>query len=520
MSLLSDQIRFFFEEVHKNIQEEEKKDEQEKDPVDELPDVDEKEEEKSSEEEPQEETPPEKEEEEESLLDEKIESDDEKDDEDDGIPESRPKQIDREEKDKNGVRRKKLYIAFIEWAKAYNPKNTFGSTFDKDVFNVTYPFVPHDMRYFYRLANPILCVLAGKLTFFQLSELRKINRDNKKLSEMMIFAATDKDLRVFSNKDGRVYIGTQKEDGSIKLGRALGNTFDTYLQQMIKKGDILNGPIEESAYSEDGFMADVKNVDDDDREHGYAVNGEELVPVYCIGKSYSDSELRNDGTQKDADELGSVGFMKTMYKLGRGDNYSHALISFNLELTDMYSFEGHGIVLDSIMNRDSWLGTKSIYIAVVFVKKAERDRMKRYVNWLLDHSEETEYAYGNFVKALLFKQVPKQDKRFFCSSFMACLLAMSDPKNLSRDYSRTRPQDVCILPRSFFLADVVDRNDLVKQLPELKKKVDAIFKEHEEDIREYNNELPRLKLKEAMDELKTSDKILGWVINKALKNTH
>ena len=29
-------------------------------------------------------------------------------------PESRPKQVDRLESDKNGVRRKKLYIAFIE----------------------------------------------------------------------------------------------------------------------------------------------------------------------------------------------------------------------------------------------------------------------------------------------------------------------------------------------------------------------------------------------------------------------
>ena len=156
-----------------------------------------------------------------------------------------PKQTDRAESDKNGVRRKKLYIAFIEWCKAYNNKNTFGSIFDKDAFKITYPFVPDEMRYFYRLANPILCVLSGNLTFFQVSELRKLNQSNHRMNEMLIFAATPNDMRVFNIKDKKVYRGTE-ENGQIKLNEVLGNTFDTYIQKMIDQGDILNGPIEES----------------------------------------------------------------------------------------------------------------------------------------------------------------------------------------------------------------------------------------------------------------------------------
>ena len=159
--------------------------------------------------------------------------------------ESLPKQTDRAESDKNGVRRKKLYIAFIEWCKAYNNKNTFGSIFDKDAFKITYPFVPDEMRYFYRLANPILCVLSGNLTFFQVSELRKLNQSNHRMNEMLIFAATPNDMRVFNIKDKKVYRGTE-ENGQIKLNEVLGNTFDTYIQKMIDQGDILNGPIEES----------------------------------------------------------------------------------------------------------------------------------------------------------------------------------------------------------------------------------------------------------------------------------
>lgn len=159
--------------------------------------------------------------------------------------ESMPKKTDRAESSKNGVRRKKLYIAFIEWCKEYNNKNTFGSIFDKDAFKISYPFVPDEMRYFYRLANPMLCVLGGDLTFFPASELRKLNSKNSHLNEMMIFAATPNDTRVFNVKDKKVYRGTE-ENGMIKLNEVLGETFDGYIQKMINKGDILNGPIEES----------------------------------------------------------------------------------------------------------------------------------------------------------------------------------------------------------------------------------------------------------------------------------
>lgn len=168
----------------------------------------------------------------------------------DSKKQSMPKQTDAAEADKNGVRRKKLYIAFIEWCKEYNSKNTFGSIFDKDAFKISYPFVPNEMRYFYRLANPMLCVLSGDLTFFPVAELRKLNSKNSKLTDMMIFAATPNDMRVFNNKDKKVYRGTD-ENGALTLHEILGDTFDTYIQKMINQGDILNAPIEESVIYDD-----------------------------------------------------------------------------------------------------------------------------------------------------------------------------------------------------------------------------------------------------------------------------
>lgn len=161
-------------------------------------------------------------------------------DEENTQEESIPKQTDKKESDKNGVNRKKLYIAFIEWSKTFSDKNAFGSMFDKDAFHVTYPFVPEAMRYFYRIANPLMCILSGNLTFFQLSELRKINAKNSQLANMMIFAATENDMRVFNVKDGAVYMATE-ENGAIKLGAKLADSFDLYIQTMINRGDILNG---------------------------------------------------------------------------------------------------------------------------------------------------------------------------------------------------------------------------------------------------------------------------------------
>lgn len=158
---------------------------------------------------------------------------------DDQTDASMPKKTDADELNKNGVNRKKLYIAFIEWCKEYNNKNVFGSIFDKDAFKVTYPFVPEEMRYFYRLANPILCVLADELTFFQVSELKKLNTGNPKMNELLIFAATPNDLRVFNTSDKKVYRGTE-ENGDLKLNEVLANSFDLYIQNMINKGDILN----------------------------------------------------------------------------------------------------------------------------------------------------------------------------------------------------------------------------------------------------------------------------------------
>lgn len=141
--------------------------------------------------------------------------------------------------EKNGNNRKELYNTFIEWCKEFNDKNIFGNIFDKDAFTNTYPFIPNELRYFYRLANPLLCVLDGDLTFFQASEIKEINEDNTDIDKFIIFAATPNDFRIFNIEDKKVYKGIE-EDNKIVLKDVLADSFDLYIQNMINKGDFLN----------------------------------------------------------------------------------------------------------------------------------------------------------------------------------------------------------------------------------------------------------------------------------------
>lgn len=239
---------------------------------------------------------------------------------------------------------------------------------------------------------------------------------------------------------------------------------------------------------------------------------EEMVPIFGIIKSYSHSDTRSDGTKKTDDELSSIKFDKIIHTLTRGDNYSHALVSFDISLKEMYSYEDEGFVVDNIMEKESWLSTKSIYICVMFIKKSDRDKMKSFVEELKEHPEKTKYAMGNLIKAYIATPT-KADKRFVCSSFTGYIMQCINPKNLHRDFSRLRPDDITLLPRAFYVANVKDRLEFINKFDEIKERVKSIYSEYKNDIDDYNNHLPKIMLVDKMQKLKTIDKILDWIVN-------
>ena len=238
---------------------------------------------------------------------------------------------------------------------------------------------------------------------------------------------------------------------------------------------------------------------------------EEYVPVFGIAKAYTDSKKLNDGRDKSEADIDSIRFSKTLRKVTRGDQFSHALVAFDADLTDMYSFEDEGIVHDSINNGDAWLSTKSIYMCVMFLPKSDVKKMKAYCK-KLDESGKTEYAMNNILSAYIGKP-SKEDNRFVCSSFTGFILNMCNKKNIHRDYTRLRPEDVTILPRAFYVATFRDRNDFIKRKDEIKSKVDDIFKAHKDEIDEYNNQLPKIMLQDTMRKEGRIDKIFDYIIS-------
>lgn len=186
--------------------------------------------------------------------------------------------------DKNGVKRKNLYIAFIEYCKKLNPKNTFSSLFDKDIFKERYSFIPHEMRYFYRLANPMSCIIPviqfesvsffedtgiqqaldqikknnksedsedvdndlteendveetieddsvenEMMIFFSINDLPKINEKNN-TDEYVIFAGSPKEYYVFRNKDKKIY-----KSNDDKITEPIADSFDLFIQKIVGK---------------------------------------------------------------------------------------------------------------------------------------------------------------------------------------------------------------------------------------------------------------------------------------------
>lgn len=260
-----------------------------------------------------------------------------------------------------------------------------------------------------------------------------------------------------------------------------------------------------------------KDGDADNKQHTQAKDqssSHEFVPVYGLCKCYSKSQFRNDGvTPKSQTELNSVKFHKILKKLTRGDNYSHALVSFDLSLEHCYSYGDEGFEVDSIIANDTFLGTESVYICVMFVSKEDKSRMKKFVQYLLNHRDETRYASANLLKAYVATPY-KVDKRFVCSSFTGYIMGMANPKNLHRDYSRMRPEDITIIPRAFYLANIKDRDDFIARKSELEKRVKTIYKEHYDEIDDWNNHLPKLMLQDRVDKLKTIDKIFDWIIDR------
>lgn len=355
------------------------------------------------------------------------------------------------------------------------------------------------------------CIFESPLFFEYLSSICELSGDTKKKTASSIV----KQMKARNNEIYResVIIGNddllyEYSKNEIEAIRDLLSYKEYKILWADETGISMNETANEiySLYEEiDGmeFMeSDETNKDKDD-----------LVPIFCLLQHFEDDGSFPDSVKKNEKWKRNVNICKTINKYSHGDQYSHAVIAFDEECKEMYGFESMGIVKDS-WDSELWAYTTSIYMCCLFVPKEDKERMHDLCKNFANAPETTKYAYSDLIRLFIGSKVPKEDKRFICSGFTAFVLALSNPKNLHKDYSRMRPDDITILPRSFYIINVKNGEDFAAHKQEIRDKVAAIKNENLEELEDYNNNLPKILLQDTMRKRKTLDKILDAIIGK------
>lgn len=297
--------------------------------------------------------------------------------------------------------------------------------------------------------------------------------------------------------------------------RIFENTIELFNSDTIV--DLLESTIGEDYY--EPYLEGDTAEDEDDKEESNLLDdkiknpNEEFFPVFSVVYSY-DFDKWNEAN---ADQRACIKRGKAITAFTKGDKYTHTLVSFDTSFEHMYHFIGDGFNPDSIYKNPATEVTKSIYVNVTFVTKDELAVIKNEIESHKEFKDKTGYSIKILIDQFLGKS-NHIEKRQICSTFVAYLLACGNTKNLPRDYSLIRPEDITILPRSFYVMTFKDRADFKARQKEFDKKVKQIYDDNIEEIREYNNILPKVIIKEKYKKLGAIDKVVDWFANKIKKD--
>ena len=234
---------------------------------------------------------------------------------------------------------------------------------------------------------------------------------------------------------------------------------------------------------------------------------EKYCPIYCVavaGDPVAEYE-QDKNTHKQKTRA------KTLTNITRGERHNHALIGFDPSMEHMYSFDAtHNFHEDNmILNElNSTAIAEDIYVSVTFLTEQEVADVKQAIIDYNNNHVETKYNLKQLV-AQIFGKAEHLSHSQVCSTFVGYLLNVANPKNIHRDYSMIRPEDVTLLPRSFHVISFKNQQDLRNRVTEIATRTKEIYDANIDEIREYNNELPKVLVKHQMKEHRFIDKIFG-----------
>lgn len=184
--------------------------------------------------------------------------------------------------------------------------------------------------------------------------------------------------------------------------------------------------------------------------------------------------------------LSHTGFDSKVIRGLTRSNYSHAGLSFDEKMNNVYSFNGNTAVSKgggfSIEGIDFWKSAAKgvkLKILVFFVSKSIKDRMKENLQWFIKNQNKTKYDYADIFRIALNKfKDTSYSLSMICSQFTDNMLKLVNidltgkPSNLviPGDFDRVKnPKLFCIF------------NDLMEKFKpnNIKKAIISIRKKHD-----------------------------------------
>lgn len=142
---------------------------------------------------------------------------------------------------------------------------------------------------------------------------------------------------------------------------------------------------------------------------------------------------------------------KTMFSKAIKDvthsNYSHASISFDPELKEMYSYgiEGSkkgiigGFIKEDIKDAE---GFQPLEVYSIFLKKEDWEKLRKIINDFIKNAGKTSYSYINLIVSHIFKIPMELSRKMVCSQFVDKVLKLIDVDISNKKSSLVSPADI------------------------------------------------------------------------------
>lgn len=126
--------------------------------------------------------------------------------------------------------------------------------------------------------------------------------------------------------------------------------------------------------------------------------------------------------------------------------YSHACISFDASLKNMYGFKVKGAKNHDIAGGfryesiDAIRPNNNVFVCTIFLKKKDYNRVKENVAYYEKHSSEMTFGYLNFI-TILFNIPMDRPNKMICSQFVDRVLKLADIDITNKNSSLVKPGD-------------------------------------------------------------------------------